>query len=160
MRTFLAAIAFATIAAPCVAQQFAASDGYRVCAAEQTEQGRAIVRAACGDIGPSGFESASFASLAELETARGAREAFTQSIETYAACVSDFIDAQRHPGAPADSLAPDQAACAHSWAEEQATEAVRNYGRACIDFSNRSMTDARLSPWSGECYPSVSGNNG
>ena len=160
MRIFLAAVAFSAAAAPCVAQHHAADDGYRVCAAEQTEQGRTIVRAACGDIGASGFRSMSFASPAELESARAAREAYMQSIETYAACVSGFIEAQQRPGAPADSLAPDQAACAHSWAEEQATEAVRNFGRACIDFSNRSMTDASLSPWSGECYPPVSGNNG
>ena len=57
-------------------------------------------------------------------------------------------------------LAPDQAACAHSWAEEQATQAVRDYGRACIAYSNRSMTDSSLTPWSGACYPTTTGNNG
>lgn len=160
MRIFLATLTVAALAAPGSAQQYAASDGYRVCAAAQTEQGRDIVRQACGDIARPGFDTASFASLAELETARAARETYIRGINAYTACVSDFIDAQRRPGSPADSLAPDQAACAHSWAEEQATVAVRTYGRACVDFSNRSMTDSSLTPWSGECYPSVSGDNG
>ncbi|WP_340692125.1 hypothetical protein [Hyphomonas sp.] len=159
MRIFLAALAFATAAAPCVAQQYAANDGYRVCAAEQTEQGRAVVRTACGDVQRLDMPAA-LTSLADLESARAARESFTREIDTYATCVSDFIGSYRRPGGDAASLAPDQAACAHSWAEEQATEAVRAFGRACIDFSNRSMMDSRLSPWSGECYPPVSGDKG
>jgi hypothetical protein len=159
MRIFLAAIAFSAVAAPCVAQQYTADDGYRVCAAEQTEQGRAVVRTACGDLQRPDIPAV-LTSLADLESARAARGSFTQEIDTYATCVSDFIGSYRQPGGDAASLAPDQAACAHSWAEEQATEAVRAFGRACIDFSNRSMMDSRLSPWSGECYPPVSGDDG
>jgi hypothetical protein len=160
MRTILTALGFALVAAPAFAQQYASDGGYRVCPDQQTQQGRDTVRHACGDMPAATLGSAFLASLAELEAARSQSEAYTQSVDTYAACVSDFIDAQRRPGAPAESLAPDQAACAHSWAEEQATEAVRAFGRACVDFSNRSMTDANLTPWSGACYPAVSGDNG
>ena len=62
--------------------------------------------------------------------------------------------------APADSPAPDQAACAHSWAEDQATQAVRDFGKACVNFSNRSMMDRAIAPWSGDCYPSADNGRG
>jgi len=158
MRTIL--IALGMVAAPAFAQQYASSDGYRVCAGPQTQQGQNAVRQTCGDMPAATLGSASFASLDELEAARRQSAAYTQTVDIYAACVSNFIDAERRPGASAESLAPDQAACAHSWAEEQATEAVRAFGRACVDFSNRSMTDASLTPWSGACYPALPGDKG
>ncbi len=160
MRIMLAALAFASGGLSATAQPPVPSDGYRVCAPEQTMQGRTIVRDACGDLVQPDFAAATYTSLAELEAGGEARAAFLAEITAYAACVSGFIDAARQPGMPADSLAPDQAACAHSWAEEQATQAVRDYGRACIAYSNRSMTEAALTPWSGACYPAATGNNG
>ena len=150
MRIMLAALALASGPLTATAQQAIPSNGYRVCAPEQTMQGRTIVREACGDLVQPDF----------AEAAGEARETFLAEITAYAACVSGFIDAARQPGMPADSLAPDQAACAHSWAEEQATQAVRDYGRACIAYSNRSMMDSSLTPWSGACYPTATGNNG
>lgn len=160
MRIMLAVLALASGPLTAAAQQAIPSNGYRVCAPEQTMQGRTIVREACGDLVQPDFADAGFASVSELEAAGEARETFLAEITAYAACVSGFIDAARQPGMPADSLAPDQAACAHSWAEEQATQAVRDYGRACIAYSDRSMMDSSLTPWSGACYPTATGNNG
>jgi len=160
MRSLLSALALASLAAPCLAQVSTASDGYRVCAPEQTAQGRAIVRQACGDLVPPEAPAPYFTSLDALESARAVREAYVARITAYTACVSDFIETHHQPGAPATSLAPDQAACAHSWAEDEATQAVREFGRACIDFSNRTVMDSRLTPWSGECYPAMPGNSG
>jgi hypothetical protein len=149
MRIFLAAL----LALPMLAGQ-AAADTYRTCPAATTEQGRSIVSAACGALSAPDFTAASFTSPLDLDAARGERDAFLARVDAYAACVSDFIDRSRQPGMSADSLTPDQAACAHSWAEDQATEAVRTFGRACIDYANRSVMDARLTPWTGACYPS------
>jgi hypothetical protein len=157
----LTALAFLA-ALPASAQQFAGlgKQEYRVCPVTQTERGRAAVAAQCGDLKAPNFAGASFRSIADLETARLEREAFTSQVSAYGRCVTAFINAYRRPGAPADSTAPDEAACAHAWAEDQATETVRAYGRACIDYSNRSMIDRKLSLWSGACYPAASGTPG
>ncbi len=159
MKALFAAV-LAAVCLPASAQQFAAHDEYRVCEAAQTDLGVSVVRDACGEISRPDFSGLHFNSLDELEAARSRRETFTQDVNTYGACVSAFIDSYRRPGAPADSSAPDQAACAHSWAEDQATQAVREFGKACIDFSDRSMIDKALRPWSGECYPSVANGQG
>jgi hypothetical protein len=160
MRIVLASVLMASMALPTLAQQSTSASDYRVCAADQTELGRDAVRQSCGDLRPPAFPSTPLASYSDVEEWRAARDTFTLEVTTYASCVTEFIDSYRKGGASATSLAPDQAACAHAWAEEQATEAVRAYGRACIDFSNRSMMDAALTPWSGACYPAVPGDNG
>ncbi|MCA8900993.1 MAG: hypothetical protein KDA53_07045 [Hyphomonas sp.] len=159
MRAILAA-ALALAALPASAQQFAAYDGYRVCQKAMTDAGIRVVAEACGVLKTPDFSGAEFSSLTDLESARDTREAFTQQVDTYGACVSAFIDSYRRPGAPADSPAPDQAACAHSWAEDQATQAVRDFGKACVNFSNRSMMDRAIAPWSGDCYPSADNGRG
>lgn len=157
----LAVAALALAALPAAAQQqYASHDAYRVCQPAMTSQGLQVVEDACGTLHSPDFSRAHFASLSELEKARATREAFTEEVDTYGACVSAFINSYRRPGAPADSPAPDQAACAHAWAEDQATQAVRDFGKACIDFSNRSFMDKSLSPWSGECYPAASSGRG
>ncbi|MEZ5997141.1 MAG: hypothetical protein R3B98_00410 [Hyphomonas sp.] len=160
MKRLAVAVLALAAAMPAGAQQYASHDDYRVCQAALTDQGKRVVANDCGVLKAPDFAGAHFDSLSDLETARAAREAFTAEVDTYGACVSAFIDSYRRPGAPADSPAPDQAACAHSWAEDQATQAVREFGKACIDFSNRSMTDRTLTPWSGECYPAVSSGRG
>jgi hypothetical protein len=158
----MAALSIACLAPAASAQQYAAygSSSYRVCPVSQTTEGLSVVQQQCGDLRRPDFTAISFSSVAELEAARIKREAFTTEVSAYNRCVSAFINAFRRPGAPADSAAPDQAACAHSWAEDQATQSVREYGKACIEFSNRSMIDAALQPWSGECYPSLGKNQG
>lgn len=160
MRSLLSALVFAALAAPCLAQGSDASDDYLVCAPEQTAQGRAIVRQACGDLDVPEAFAPYFTSLDELESARAIREAYRARIIDYAACVSDFIESHHQPGTSPASLAPDQAACAHSWAENEATQAMREFGRACVDFSNRTVMDSRLTPWSGECYPDMPKRSG
>ncbi|MEZ5946392.1 MAG: hypothetical protein R3C13_04330 [Hyphomonas sp.] len=159
MKRLAVAVLALAAALPAGAQQYASHGDYdyRVCQPAMTDQGKRVVEDACGVLRAPSFTGARFASLSELESARAEREAFTDQVDTYGACVSAFINSYRRPGAPADSPAPDQAACAHSWAEDQATQAVRDFGKACVDFSNRSMVDRSLSPWSGECYPVVSG---
>ncbi len=138
------------------AQQYASvkPQSFKVCSGQATEQGIEAVRDQCGNLAAPVFASKRFSSLTELEGARQQREVFSHQVTQYGRCVNAFIQSYRRPGAPADSTAPDQAACAHAWAEDQATQAVRDFGKACIDYSNRSMTERGLSPWSGECYPS------
>lgn len=160
MRSLLSVLALASLAGPGLAQGSADGDSYRVCAPAQTAQGRAIVRQACGDLAAPVARATYFTSLDELESARVVRESYVARIKTYAACVSDFIDSHRQPGAVATRLDADRAACAHSWAEDEATQAVREFGRACIDFSNRTVMDSRLTPWYGECYRNDPRDNG
>lgn len=160
MKPVIAALSIATLALPATAQQFAANDGYRICPQTQTTKGRDVVAEQCGALQRPDFSAASFASLAELKDAELRRENFTRQVADYGVCVTAFINSYRRPGAPADSKAPDQAACAHSWAEDQATQVVREYGKACVAFSNRSMMDADITPWSGECYPSAGSGQG
>ena len=158
MKIALAALAMTFATGTAAAQQFAAADGYRVCPQAQTIQGIDVVRQACGSLKPPSFSSASFSSLSELKAAEAEREAFEVKVAEYGSCVTSFINSYRRPGADANSQAPDQAACAHAWAQDQATEVVRDYGRACVDFSNRSMVDSSIEPWSGACYPAVAGS--
>ena len=158
MKIALAALAVSLVAGTATAQQYASADGYRVCPTAQTQQGIDVVRENCGSLKPPEFSAASFSSLSELKSAEAVRIAFEASVSDYGSCVSQFINSYRRPGADANSTAPDQAACAHAWAEDQATEVVRDYGRACVEFSNRSMTDSTIEPWSGACYPAVAGS--
>lgn len=160
MKIAILAAAFAVAAGTSAAQQYAAADGYRTCPQPQTTQGISVVRDACGTLSPPNFQTTAFNSLDELHSAEVRRDAFTAEVASYGACVNQFINSYRRPGADANSTAPDEAACAHSWAQDQVVQVLRDYGRACIDFSNRSMTDATISPWSGACYPSAGSENG
>ncbi len=160
MKIALVALALAFGGGAATAQQYASADGYRVCPQAQTIEGLDVVREACGSLKTPQFRDASFSSLSELKMAEGERIAFEAQVSDYGACVTRFINSYRRPGADANSKAPDQAACAHAWAEDQATQMVRDYGRACVDFSNRSMMDSTIQPWSGACYPSVGSERG
>ena len=140
---------------PAAADPVEAAGDYRVCTPEASTAGRWVVKEACGTLAIPDFTGVEFQSTDELDAGRILRDAFLREVETYSACVSDFITAWQQPGMPADSEDPDKAACAHSWAEDQATEAVRGFGRACVDFANRSVMDIRLKPYEGPCYPAV-----
>lgn len=160
MKYVLAAAAMLVMTAPATAQQIAANNGYLVCPAAQTQTGKSVVAAQCGDLQAPDFANARFNSLSEMEAAQANRDQFTRSVAEYGTCVSGFIRSFQVPGAAADSTEPDQAACAHSWAEDQATKAVRDFGKACIDFSNRSMTTSSIEPWAGDCHPTATSNQG
>ncbi len=160
MKVTLAALALVFGAGTASAQQYAAANGYRTCPADQTTQGIEIVRDVCGALKPPSLTSANFSSLDELRAAEAQRVAFEQDVAAFGQCVTGFIQSYRRPGADASSAAPDQAACAHAWAEDQATQLVRDFGRACVDFSNRSMVDGTIEPWSGACYPSAGSGQG
>lgn len=160
MKLFFAALTTVLVALPAAAQQYAAADSYRVCPQSETSKGIEVVTHQCGALLRPDFSMAQFGSLSELQAAEAQRVQFSTQVTDYGVCVTQFINSYRRPGAPADSKAPDQAACAHSWAEDQATQTVREYGRACVDFSNRSMMDSRISPWSGECYPTAGSGRG
>lgn len=146
-------------AVPAMAQQYAAND-YRVCPVAQTQKGLSVVETACGRINKPTFTQGSIASLNELRSAEATRDSFRQDVSDYGVCITNFINSYRRPGADASSTAPDEAACAHAWAEDQVTQAVTEYGRACIEFSNRSMLDSSIEPWSGTCYPSAGNGQG
>lgn len=160
MKSAILAAALVMAAGTSAAQQYASADGYRTCPQPQTSQGISVVQSACGSLTPPDFQSASFSSLDELRSAEARRDAFTAEVSEYGSCVNQFINSYRRPGADANSTAPDEAACAHSWAQDQVVQALRDFGRACIDFSNRSMVDATIEPWSGACYPSAGSENG
>lgn len=143
-------------AAPAATAQPIAAEDYRTCPLQETERGVSVVESACGTLTPPDFTSGEINSLDDLQSAAQRRDAFARDVSVYGTCISQFINAYRRPGADATSTAPDEAACAHAWAEDQATQSVKNYGRACVDFSNRSMIDTTIEPWSGQCYPTIS----
>ncbi len=160
MKTTLAALVFSVSAMSASAQQYAASQDFMTCPQSQTDEGLDVVKAACGSISRPNFSTLNIMTLSDLEAAQLQREAFNARVDEYGACITQFINSYRRPGAPADSKAPDQAACAHAWAEDQATQSVREFGRACIAFSDRSMIDRSIEPWSGACYPSRGSGQG
>ncbi|MEL6323125.1 MAG: hypothetical protein AAGJ29_10840 [Pseudomonadota bacterium] len=159
MRVFISALFAVAITTGAGAQQYAASD-YRVCPAAQTEKGRRVVEEACGSINPPDFTEISIQSLPDLKMTEAKRDTFRQTVADYGVCITRFINGYRRPGADATATAPDEAACAHAWAEDQVTQAVIAYGRACIDFSNRSVTDGSIEPWTGACYPAAQPGQG
>jgi hypothetical protein len=161
MKRTIAALALAAaFTASATAQQYASSDGYRVCAPSATEQGISVAAEQCGTVKAPNFSTAKITSERDLRALIDQRDTFRADVKTYGQCITQLINSYRRPGAPADSLVPDQAACAHSWAEDQATKAVRELGKACIDYSNRSIMDARLKDYTGACYPSVGTGQG
>ena len=128
---------------------------YRVCPYAMTQQGLRTVEGSCALPTRPDFFGAQYGSSQELEAGRARLNAYEIGIATYGACVSDYISAASRPGQPGDSDAPNKAACAHSWAESQLTDAIVEFGEACIDFSNRSMVDPRIQPWDGACFKAV-----
>lgn len=161
MKRTIAALALtAAFTVSATAQQYASSDGYRVCAPSATEQGITVAAEQCGTVKAPNFSSASISSEGQLMSMIEQRDAFRTDVKAYGQCITQLINSYRRPGAPADSLVPDQAACAHSWAEDQSTKVVRDLGKACIDYSNRSVMDADLKPYTGACYPSAGTGQG
>ncbi|MEO1405996.1 MAG: hypothetical protein AAFV54_05840 [Pseudomonadota bacterium] len=153
-RTTIIALMGLLAALPVSAQQYASNE-YRVCPAAQTERGVSVVEATCGQIRRPDFVAMEIESLSDLRQAETQRDTFRTQVTEYGTCINAFINSYRRPGADATSTAPDEAACAHAWAEDQVTQSVMEFGRACIDFSNRSMTDRTIEPWSGSCYPTA-----
>ena len=141
------------------AQAILPAGDYRTCPADVTNQGIAVVETQCGALERPSIPQ-SFQTLTEVRSAQAQRDAFADRVSRYGSCVTTFINSYRRPGADANSKAPDQAACAHAWAQNQATELVCQVGFACIDFSNRTMVDQSLEPWSGECFPTVAPEQG
>ncbi|MEL7231140.1 MAG: hypothetical protein AAGJ85_01355 [Pseudomonadota bacterium] len=155
---FTSLIVSCALAGAANAQVMASADGYRVCAPEATQTGIQVAAEQCGTLKAPNFSNLTIQSRAQLQSLAAQRETFRSDVATYGQCITQLINSYRRPGAPADSLVPDQAACAHSWAQDQATQAVRDYGKACIDYSNRSMMDANLEIYDGSCYPTASAN--
>lgn len=159
-RTIVTLALTAALSATATAQQYAANNGYRVCASAATQQGIQVAADQCGTVKAPNFTSLSIGSASELRTLEAQRESFRGDVKAYGQCITQLINSYRRPGAPADSQVPDQAACAHSWAEDQATQIVRDFGKACIEYSNRSIMDADLEDYTGACYPSVGTGRG
>lgn len=161
MKKLILALAVSgAIAAPASAQQYAANDGYRVCVPAATNAGIEAARQSCGTVLAPNFAGLAINSENELKQLESRRDGFRTEVKAYGQCVTQLINSYRRPGAPADSQVPDQAACAHSWAEDQATQIVRDFGKACIDYSNRSMMSPDLPPYDGACYPTAGNARG
>ncbi len=159
-RTFAAITLALVLTGTATAQQFAAHGAYRVCSPAATDQGISVVRDHCGSLTAPNFSALRIGSEGELRSLEGQRENFRSDVQAYGQCITQLINSYRRPGAPADSKVPDQAACAHSWAEDQATQTVRQFGKACVDYSNRSVMSSNLAPYSGACYPSAGSARG
>ncbi len=159
-RTMIAIALTAALASTATAQQYAAHGGYRVCSPTATTQGIEVVRDQCGSLSAPNFSAMSIGSEGELKSFEAQRETFRTDVKAYGQCITQLINSYRRPGASADSKVPDQAACAHSWAEDQATQSVRAFGKACIAYSNRSMMSPNIKPYSGSCYPSAGTGRG
>jgi hypothetical protein len=149
------AILFASLltALPAAAEPVQAAGDYRTCAPEASQAGRGLVAKSCGTLAVPDFSGVEFQSAGEMEDARSLRDGFLLGVKVYGRCVSDFITAQ----VSAEGPAADQAACAHSWAEDKATEVIRGFGQACIAYANRSVMDMRLPVYEGPCYPEAEG---
>lgn len=159
------ALAALTAAALCLgtasAQQIAANDGYRVCPSDMTQLGISVVNDVCGTVNVPELATTGFTSMSQLKAAMAKRDSFRTDVNEYGQCVTKFINSYRRPGADANSKAPDQAACAHSWAEDQSTQLVRDFGKACIEFSNKTMMDSNLADYEGrDCYLSAGSGRG
>ncbi len=138
---------------PAMAEPVQPAGNYRTCAPEISEEGRGLVAKTCGTLAVPDFSGVEFQSAGEMEDARSLRDGFLLGVKVYGRCVSDYIAARQQPGVPADGPEADQAACAHSWAENKATEVTRSFGQACITYANRSVMDIRLPVYDGPCYP-------
>ena len=157
----LAALAICCLTAlPAVAEPVDAAGDYRTCTPEMSEAGRGLVAKTCGTLAVPDFSGVEFQSAGEMEDARSLRDGLLLGVRVYGRCVSDFITAQQQSDTSADSQAADQAACAHSWAENKATEAIRGFGQACIAYANRSVMDMRLPVYEGLCYPETDETGG
>ena len=141
------------------AQQYVAAGDYRTCSATQTQQGLNVVREACGSLIKPQIKG-EFDSFEDVSASIAVRDSFRQQVTAYGVCVTQFIDAFRRPGADANSTAPDEAACAHAWAEDAVTQTVMEVGRACVDYSNRAVMDADLADYAGACYPQFGNDRG
>ena len=161
MKTAIIALAL-TVAAPFAnAQQIAAANGYTTCPDTQTREGLSVVKEQCGLLTAPNFSNMSISNMDELRAAMAKRDGFRSDVKQYGVCVTQFINSYRRPGADANSTAPDQAACAHAWAEDQSTQIVRDFGKACIDYSNKTMMDTNIPDYLGnDCYLTASPQNG
>ena len=161
MKYGILALTLAASAPLANAQQIAAANGYTTCPASATEDGIAVVKEQCGALISPDFANMSITNMTELRTAMAKRDGFRSDVKDYGVCVTAFINSYRRPGADANSKAPDQAACAHAWAEDQSTQIVRDFGKACIEFSNKTMMDAEMEDYLGnDCYLSAGTGNG
>ena len=158
MKLVLSALAMA-IALPASAQQFASAGEYRTCSPAQTNSGLEAVRQACGTL-TRPVIATPFGSYEELQSALAKRASFRQEVDAYGVCVTEFINSFRRPGADANSTKPDEAACAHAWAQDAVTQTVMEVGRACIDYSDRSMMSSDLVTYDGACYPDFGSDRG
>lgn len=161
MKTAFFALALAVSAPMATAQQIAAADGYTTCPASATTDGLEVVKDKCGALSTPDFANMSITNMTELRTAMAKRDGFRTDVKDYGVCVTNFINSYRRPGADANSKAPDQAACAHAWAEDQSTQIVRDFGKACIEYSNKTMMDSDLEDYLGnDCYLTAGTGNG
>ena len=161
MKTAIFALTLALAAPLASAQQIAAANGYTTCPATQTNDGIEVVKAQCGALTAPDFAGISIKNMTELRAAMAKRDGFRNDVKSYGVCVTQFINSYRRPGADANSQAPDQAACAHAWAEDQSTQIVREFGKACIDFSNKTMMDTNIPDYLGnDCYLTAASGQG
>ena len=137
----------------------ASADQYRTCPFNQTQIGIETVRESCGSLTKPDFDVEGQTSLSDLKTLQRQRDRFRDDVRDYGQCVTAFINTYRRPGADANSTAPDEAACAHAWAEEQLTESIREFGRSCYAFNDDANIHGKPA-FNGSCYPSFGSAGG
>lgn len=126
---------------------------FRICTADASQRGLSVVAEACGLLAVPDFSGVEFQSADDLTAGAAMRDAFLGEVAAYGQCVSELITSRLQHEDVADGYDADEAACAHAWAEDQATQVVRSYGQACIAYADRSIIDIRLPVYDGPCYP-------
>ena len=151
---FLAVVLSASTAT--AQQQHASYDAYVTCPLSQTRTGLETVRNTCGSVSKPNISLSPDATLGELLELKEERDAFQTQVNEYGSCVTGFINSYRRPGGDANSSAPDEAACAHAWAEDQLTETLREFTHTCFDYNNRAVVSGGEA-YEGSCTPNFSG---
>lgn len=139
-------------ASSATAQQMASAEDYRVCPPSQTQTGLETVRQQCGSLSAPDMKVDGIASLDQIASLSTKKDSFQSEVSAYGACVTSFINSYRRPGADANSTAPDEAACAHAWAEDQLTKANREFMFTCIAYQDQAAIKGEPE-FQGSCYP-------
>jgi hypothetical protein len=101
MKRTIAALALAAaFTASATAQQYASSDGYRVCAPSATEQGISVAAEQCGTVKAPNFSTAKITSERDLRALIDQRDTFRADVKTYGQCITQLINSYRRPRRP------------------------------------------------------------
>jgi len=97
-RTIVALALTAALTATATAQQYAANEGYRVCAPAATQQGITAASENCGTVKAPDFSAVQIGSASQLQSFETERETFRSDVKAYGQCITQLINSYRRPG--------------------------------------------------------------